>query len=274
MRLSVFDIFKIGIGPSSSHTVGPMKAARRFAEALEHQGSFARVARVTVELYGSLGHTGKGHGTDVAVLLGLEGELPDQTDVDAVPARLERIVASMGEASSLEAMLADSELESLDLVALVASCIEGYHTAYAGVRLRLDAAIGSAPCDVAPEAIAQALDKLVGNAVDFATPGSEIVVRVDAVRGTRCWRIAVTNEGPPLPAAMAHSLFESMVSVRGEATGTADPRGHLGLGLYLVRLIAEFHGGSAEARNVAGGVEVSFTVRKDLEASSTPKGVT
>ncbi len=94
MRLSVFDIFKIGIGPSSSHTVGPMKAARRFAEALEHQGSFGRVARVAVELYGSLGHTGKGHGTDVAVLLGLEGELPDETDVDAVPARLERIGAS------------------------------------------------------------------------------------------------------------------------------------------------------------------------------------
>ena len=94
VRLSVFDIFKIGIGPSSSHTVGPMKAARRFAEALERVGVFERVARVTVELYGSLGHTGKGHGTDVAVLLGLEGELPDTTDVDAVPARLARIAAT------------------------------------------------------------------------------------------------------------------------------------------------------------------------------------
>ncbi|MBX3217071.1 MAG: L-serine ammonia-lyase [Labilithrix sp.] len=94
MRLSVFDIFKIGIGPSSSHTVGPMKAARRFAEALERDGAFERVERIAVELYGSLGHTGKGHGTDVAVLLGLEGELPDQTDVDAVPARLARIGAA------------------------------------------------------------------------------------------------------------------------------------------------------------------------------------
>ena len=94
MRLSVFDIFKIGIGPSSSHTVGPMKAARRFAEALERGGDFERVARIVVELYGSLGHTGKGHGSDVAIILGLEGELPDATDVDAVPSRLARISAT------------------------------------------------------------------------------------------------------------------------------------------------------------------------------------
>ncbi|MDF2692253.1 MAG: sdaA [Labilithrix sp.] len=94
MRLSVFDIFKIGIGPSSSHTVGPMKAARRFAQALEQNGVFDRVARVAVELYGSLGHTGKGHGTDVAVLLGLEGEIPDETDVDAVPSRIARITGA------------------------------------------------------------------------------------------------------------------------------------------------------------------------------------
>jgi L-serine dehydratase len=93
VSLSVFDIFKIGIGPSSSHTVGPMKAARRFAEALEREGAFEHVARVVVELYGSLGHTGKGHGSDVAVMLGLEGELPETTDVDAIPARLARIAS-------------------------------------------------------------------------------------------------------------------------------------------------------------------------------------
>ena len=178
-------------------------------------------------------------------------------------ARLERIVASMGEASSLEAMLEDSEMESIDLVALAGSCLEGYRTAYPAVGLRLDATMAAAPCEVAPEAIAQALDKLVGNAVDFATPGSEIVIGLDAIRpkGVRCWRIAVTNQGPPLPEAMTDSVFESMVSLRGDSSGAPDPRGHLGLGLYLVRLIAEFHGGSAQARNVAGGVEVGFTVR-------------
>jgi L-serine dehydratase len=93
LRLSVFDIFKIGIGPSSSHTVGPMRAAKRFVEVLDAGGLFERVARIGVELYGSLGHTGKGHGTDVAVQLGLEGETPDETDVDAVPVRIARIAA-------------------------------------------------------------------------------------------------------------------------------------------------------------------------------------
>jgi L-serine dehydratase len=91
MAVSVFDLFKIGIGPSSSHTVGPMRAARLFALRLEHEQLLARVASIRAELYGSLGATGKGHGSDKAVLLGLEGEEPATVDVDAIPARLERI---------------------------------------------------------------------------------------------------------------------------------------------------------------------------------------
>ena len=91
MAVSVFDLFKIGIGPSSSHTVGPMRAARLFALRLQHDGVLARVARVQAELYGSLGATGKGHGTDKAVLLGLEGDEPDKVGVDGVAARLEAI---------------------------------------------------------------------------------------------------------------------------------------------------------------------------------------
>ncbi|HYB16846.1 MAG TPA: L-serine ammonia-lyase [Streptosporangiaceae bacterium] len=88
MAISVFDLFKVGIGPSSSHTVGPMKAARMFAEGLRDDGLMPRVRTVRVCLYGSLGLTGKGHGSDKAVLLGLEGEQPATVDVDAVPARL------------------------------------------------------------------------------------------------------------------------------------------------------------------------------------------
>jgi two-component system sensor histidine kinase ChvG len=112
---------------------------------------------------------------------------------------------------------------------------------------------------VVPEAIAQALDKLVANAVDFAEAGSTITVAV-AAQGRSHWRIAVANRGPALPVEMADSLFESMVSVRAPADGGPGARGHLGLGLYLVRLIAEFHGGSAQARNRPGGVEVGFTI--------------
>src|ERR1700742_4225806 len=94
MAVSVFDLFKIGIGPSSSHTVGPMRAARLFRLRLQHVGLLDRVARVQVILYGSLGATGKGHGSDKAVLLGLAGHEPDSVDVDRIPDMLAAIRAS------------------------------------------------------------------------------------------------------------------------------------------------------------------------------------
>ena len=93
MPVSVFDLFTIGIGPSSSHTVGPMRAARRFAAGLADDGLLDGVARIRVDLYGSLGWTGKGHGSDKAVLLGLEGETPEEVDVDAVEERVAAIRA-------------------------------------------------------------------------------------------------------------------------------------------------------------------------------------
>jgi L-serine dehydratase len=91
MNVSVFDLFKIGIGPSSSHTVGPMIAACRFASHIENVNLLAFVRRIKVELHGSLGATGKGHGTDKAVLLGLEGHLPDAIEPDLIAPRLAQI---------------------------------------------------------------------------------------------------------------------------------------------------------------------------------------
>lgn len=91
MPLSTFDLFKIGIGPSSSHTVGPMRAASMFALALRESGLLTCVHRVRCELYGSLGATGKGHGSDKAVMMGLEGEEPDLIDPADITPRLERI---------------------------------------------------------------------------------------------------------------------------------------------------------------------------------------
>ena len=91
MAISIFDLFKIGIGPSSSHTVGPMRAAHLFIAKLEKQGLLDRLARIQCELYGSLAATGKGHGTDKAILLGLLGQEPDSVPVDAIPAMLSRI---------------------------------------------------------------------------------------------------------------------------------------------------------------------------------------
>jgi L-serine dehydratase len=91
VALSVFDLFKIGIGPSSSHTVGPMRAARQFAVRLRDSQWSDKVARISVTLYGSLGATGKGHGSDKAILLGLSGHEPDSVDVDAIASIVDRI---------------------------------------------------------------------------------------------------------------------------------------------------------------------------------------
>mgnify|MGYP003701455845 FL=1 len=91
--ISIFDIFKIGLGPSSSHTVGPMKAAAAFAERLAQQGLAAQTERIVIEIYGSLALTGQGHGTFDALLLGLEGSLPEEIDLAAIAERLSRIRA-------------------------------------------------------------------------------------------------------------------------------------------------------------------------------------
>ena len=112
MPISVFDMFSIGIGPSSSHTVGPMRAARAFARGLADDGLLGRVARVRVELFGSLGATGRGHGSDQAVILGLQGEDPETVDTSTVAAqvaavRSRRSVRLLGEH---EAALAESDL--------------------------------------------------------------------------------------------------------------------------------------------------------------------
>jgi L-serine dehydratase len=97
MMTSLFDLFKIGIGPSSSHTVGPMRAARRFVVELEAAGLLQATARVTAELYGSLALTGHGHGTDRAILLGLQGKQPDRVD----PAAIDGIVTRVREEHAL-----------------------------------------------------------------------------------------------------------------------------------------------------------------------------
>jgi len=91
LPVSVFDLFKVGIGPSSSHTVGPMRAARQFCLGLKESDLLAQTRAVKSELFGSLGATGRGHGSDKALLLGLEGETPEQVDVATVDDRVARI---------------------------------------------------------------------------------------------------------------------------------------------------------------------------------------
>src|SRR5437764_13718549 len=89
--ISVFDMFKIGVGPSSSHTLGPWRAALRFIETLNNQNLIQQTFSITVLLYGSLAKTGKGHGTDIAVLMGLCGEDPVSIDVNSIAGKAEQI---------------------------------------------------------------------------------------------------------------------------------------------------------------------------------------
>src|SRR6201991_5042064 len=93
-QISVFDIFKIGIGPSSSHTLGPWRAAQQFVQSLEQKQALERVEQVKILLYGSLAKTGRGHGTDIAILLGLSGDDPVTFEVDEVTPKTDGIKKS------------------------------------------------------------------------------------------------------------------------------------------------------------------------------------
>jgi two-component system, OmpR family, sensor histidine kinase ChvG len=169
--------------------------------------------------------------------------------------RLTHILTRMTEATRLEQSLGDAERERFDLAKVVAGSVDGYRLAYPAKTIVLEAPRGEIWIDGAPDLIVQMLDKLVANAIEFGTPSAPIVVRLAPVDlGVR---IEVENEGPPLPAAMQGRLFDSMVSVRSEQGGDAP---HLGLGLYIVRLIAEFHRGRAVAANRADGRGVVVAV--------------
>jgi dedicated sortase system histidine kinase len=172
--------------------------------------------------------------------------------------RLNHIFTSMAEATRLDQMLHESDRERFDLARVVASCVEGYRIAYAQRSFELD--LPGSPVFIVgvPDALAQLLDKLIANAADFATPGTPIRVALQ-VHGSRA-RLSVDNDGPLLPAEMAAHLFDSMVSVRRHRGGDMP---HLGLGLYIVRIIAEFHEGEASLRNRADGrgVFASVTLR-------------
>src|SRR5450631_1865277 len=128
--------------------------------------------------------------------------------------RLTHILTRMTEATRLEQSPGEDERERFDLAKVVAGCVDGYRAAYPGHTLELGLPAGEVMFNGVPEMIAQMLDKLVANAVEFSAPGTPIVVRLE--RGESELRLTVENEGPPLPDAMHGRLFDSMVSVRGD----------------------------------------------------------
>lgn len=170
-------------------------------------------------------------------------------------ARLATIFARMSEATRLEQSLSSVERERFDLAQVLHGCVEGYRLAHRGSSLQVEIDEGDFPVDGAPELVAQLLDKLANNAVEFSPAGAAIWFTLR--REGRLARMTVTNEGPPLPAEMQDRLFESMISVR-DRKSPDEP--HLGLGLYIVRLIAEFHRARARARNREDGKGVEVTI--------------
>lgn len=172
--------------------------------------------------------------------------------------RLSGLLARMSEATRLEQTLQTEARSRFDLEQVVTGCVAGYRAVDPAQPIDL-AVQRPAPGQAltlhgAPDLIAQLLDKLVANAKDFCVAGSTIQVRLDA--DSAHVTLSVSNRGPLLPATMSGQLFDSMVSVR--AARSDEP--HLGLGLYIVRLIAEFHGGRAQAVNRADGSGVEFRV--------------
>lgn len=172
-------------------------------------------------------------------------------------ARLGALVRAMSESSRMERAIAAAEPEDVDLREVVRGCADAYRP-LVGAR-RLDCVLPDAPLYLhgAPELIAQALDKLLDNALSFTPPDGWLRLALRATPDGA--EIELANQGPPLPAAMQGRLFDSLVSLRDKATPGAAP--HLGLGLYVVRLVAERHGGVASARNLDDGSGVAFSLR-------------
>ncbi len=169
--------------------------------------------------------------------------------------RLDTLLTRMSEATRLEQAVRETPRERFDARDVVKGC------AYAYPDRKIEIDLPDKPMFVrgAPELYAQMLDKLVGNAVDFASGDEPIRVRIEA-RDNQV-TLTVSNRGPRLPEAIDGKLFESMVSVR---PGGSSKEPHLGLGLYIVRLAAEFHGGSAQAMDREDGSGVVMKVRSPL----------
>jgi dedicated sortase system histidine kinase len=175
--------------------------------------------------------------------------------------RLSKILTRMSEATRLEQSLHSEARERFDLAALVTECVNGYRLAYPQQAFELKAPVQVFAVEGSPDLFAQLFDKLVANAVGFGRAGTPI--RIELARAGLAVQLAVTNAGPLIPDEVRGRLFESMISARSERAGD-EP--HLGLGLYIARLIAEFHGGSIAAANLPDGSGVSVRLTFPLAA--------
>ncbi len=172
--------------------------------------------------------------------------------------RLATILSSMTEATRLEQSFNHADTQVFPLDEVIKGCVQGYEYAYPDQAFSMDVSAQSNGYVMlgVPEYIAQLLDKLVANAVEFHAPESAITVQLNRIDSRAC--ITVSNFGPTLPKNMGNQLLNSMVSVREEKQKSDKP--HLGLGLYIARLVSEFHGGELSIQNLQTQNGVSVTV--------------
>ena len=175
--------------------------------------------------------------------------------------RLDTVIVRMSEATRLEEAMQSAQRECFDLDQMLAASVEGYRQTWPDAAMIYAGPGEACMMHGVPDLIAQLLDKLVANARDFAVPGSVISVRLDKTKSKAV--LQVMNDGPPLPAEMEGKLFESMVSLR---SGEKSAGPHLGLGLYIVRLIAEYHRAEAQVENRADGKGVTVRVTFPLKS--------
>jgi signal transduction histidine kinase len=232
--------------------------ARSFATLLARLNEYTTYLRT---LAGKLSHELR---TPLAIvqssLENLENERPAPASAPylerarAGSARLQSILTAMSAASRTEEAIEHAERHLFDLRALLASMVASYQTAFP--ERRFSAVLPEGRCEIngAPDLIAQLLDKLVDNAVDFSPRDGLIEIALDCE--DRVARISVMNDGPPLPPHASERLFESLFEFRRGS----DSKPHFGLGLYIVRLIAEFHSGRATAENRADASGAIFRV--------------
>lgn len=171
--------------------------------------------------------------------------------------RLNNILTRMSEATRLEQTLQSEQQHIFNLAAVIRSCVAGYNLANPSVAIQYDSTTPDNSMFISgvPELIAQMLDKLVSNAIEFHQHDTPIIVNL--IRKDATLILSVSNTGPVLPAEMKTNLFDSMVSIRQQR----DEQPHLGLGLYIVRLIVEYHHGKVFADNLPNGSGVTFTVQ-------------
>ncbi|NKB38613.1 MAG: proteobacterial dedicated sortase system histidine kinase [Gammaproteobacteria bacterium] len=177
--------------------------------------------------------------------------------------RLSMILTRLGEARRLEQAMQSAEYSLTDINELMLSCVAGYRMAYPHQQFNLLSSAQTLTTCLAPDLLVQMLDKLIANAVDFSLKDKAIEIKINSK--TDSWQLVVSNFGASLPADMEDQLFNSMVSLRQKK---ADDTPHLGLGLFIVRLISEYFGGKVRAVNLPGADGVSFIIDLPIKSQT------